>query len=106
MRIGSCNHPPWDNFLDMYQWKVKFISEILGNAGVNLLRAELIVHLHYYSVCNYMTTQSIHLERLPGRFKLGIFRIRLLIFFHWLKEQLALEKGYYGAGPTWGRGLV
>lgn len=97
VKTGSYNYPHWDNFIKIYQWKVKFISKKLGNAGLNFLCAMLMVYLHYYSVFNYMITRCFHPQRLSGRFKLRIFRIQLLIFIHWLKKQLALE-GIAGEG--------
>lgn len=106
VKIWSYNHLPWDDFLKIYQWKIKFISEKLGNAGVNFFCAKLIVYLLYYSVFNYMITQYFHPWRLSGRCKLCIFRIRLLIFIPWLKKQLALEEGSYGTRHSWGRGLM
>lgn len=93
VKIGSYNHPPWGDFLKIYQWKVKFISEKLGNARANFLCAKLIEYLHYYSVFNDMITQDFHPQRLTGRFKLSISRIRLTGWRNnWLWEKDIMEQ--------------
>lgn len=76
VKIGSYNHHPCDNFLKPVSKKSLTVRK-LGNAGVNILCAKLIVCLRYCSVFNYTITHHFHPGRLSERFKLRIFRIRL-----------------------------